>query len=194
MDHPRCRFKRSPLVQAKLSILNPCILLEPFTSKLSQKTYDSISQFISNNMKIHRCALGLTVGALLLSQIATTAMAHSAKILNSSSDSFQTALKQEDPVYVTDRQFTKGEWSFKIIQAGSDLKYQGSSLLRGKDIIVNQVKRTKEKGRLIYTWRTGASTFYVVSWRPSDPTFARLKVIKAGRVVVDNLLSEETPP
>ncbi len=146
-------------------------------------------------MKIHRCTLGLAFGALLFSQVATMATAYSAQAPNDSSPNlFQIALKQDEPVYVTDRQFTKGEWSFKIIQAGSDLKYQGSSLLRGKDIIVNQVKRTKEKGRLIYTWRTGPSTFYVVSWRPSDPTFARLKVVKSGRVVVDNLLSEETSP
>jgi hypothetical protein len=144
-------------------------------------------------MKTHHCILGLAVGVLLLSQIATMPMAHSAQILSNSPNLFQTALKQEEPVYVTDRQFTKGEWSFKVIQAGSDLKYQGSSLLRGRDIIVNQVKRTKEKDRLIYTWRTGPATFYVVSWRPSDPTFARLKVIKSGHVVVDNLLSEETP-
>jgi hypothetical protein len=143
-------------------------------------------------MKIHRYGLGFAFGALLIGQVATTATAYSTEIFTS--NSLQIALKQDEPVYVTDRQFTKGEWSFKVIQAGSDLKYQGSSLLRGKDIIVNQVKRTKEKGRLIYTWRTGSSTFYVVSWRPSDPTFARLKIIKSGRVVVDNLLSEETQP
>jgi hypothetical protein len=143
-------------------------------------------------MKLYRYGLGLAFGTLLLSQGVTMSAANST--LANSPDSFQTALKQEEPVYVTDRQFTKDEWSFKVIQAGSDLKYQGSSLLRGKDIIVNQVKRSKEKGRLIYTWRTGPSTFYVVSWRPSDPTFARLKVIKSSRVVVDNLLSEETSP
>jgi hypothetical protein len=143
-------------------------------------------------MKNYHYGLGLAFGALLIVQAATMATAHS--VAKPMSKSFQTALKQDEPVYVTDRQFTKDEWSFKVIQAGSDLKYQGSSLLRGKDIIVNQVKRSKEKGRLIYTWRTGPSTFYVVSWRPSDPTFARLKVIKSSRVVVDNLLSEETSP
>jgi hypothetical protein len=145
-------------------------------------------------MNIHRGALGLAFGALLINQIATMAIAHSTQKATNSPETLQTALNQEEPVYVTDRQFTKSEWSFKIIQAGSDLKYQGSSLLRGKDIIVNRVKRTKEKGRLTYTWQTGSSTFYVVSWRPSDPTFARLKVIKSGQVVVDNLLSEETQP
>jgi hypothetical protein len=143
-------------------------------------------------MKIHRYGLSLAFGALLIGQVTTMATAYSTEALTS--NSLQIALKQDEPLYVTDRQFTKDEWSFKVIQAGSDLKYQGSSLLRGKDIIVNQVKRTKEKGRLIYTWRTGPSTFYVVSWRPSDPTFARLKIIKSGRVVVDNLLSEETQP
>jgi hypothetical protein len=143
-------------------------------------------------MKIYRYGLGISLAALLLSS--EISMANATAILSKSPNSFQTVLKQDRPVYVTDRQFTKGEWSFKVIQAGSDLKYQGSSLLRGKDIIVNQVKRAKEKGRLTYTWRTGPSTFYVVSWRPSDPTFARLKVIKSGRVVVDNLLSEETQP
>lgn len=145
-------------------------------------------------MKIHRYGLGLAFGTLLLSQSISISAANSVRSIVGSADSGQIALKQDDPVYVTDRQFTKDEWSFKVIQAGSDLKYQGSSLLRGKDIIVNQVKRAKEKDRLIYTWRTGPSTFYVVSWRPSDPTFARLKVIKSGRVVVDNLLSEETSP
>ncbi len=144
-------------------------------------------------MKIYRYALGLAFGTLLLSQSVDMAAANSTQPANSP-ESLQVALKQEEPVYVTDRQFTKNEWSFTIIQAGSDLKYKGSSLIRGKDIIVNQVKRTKEKGRLIYTWKTGPATFYVVSWRPSDPTFARLKIIKSGNVVVDNLLSEEAQP
>jgi hypothetical protein len=145
-------------------------------------------------MKTCRYVLALTFGTLLLSQNTTMAAENVAPSFANSPRSFQIVLKQDEPIYVTDRQFTKGEWSFQIIQAGSDLKYQGSSLLRGKDIIVNQVKRTKEKGRLIYTWRTGPSTFYVVSWRPSDPAFARLKIIKSGRVVVDNLLSEEIQP
>jgi hypothetical protein len=142
-------------------------------------------------MKNYRYGLGLAFGALLIVQVATMATAHSvAKPMN---ESFQTALKQDEPVYVTDRQFTKGEWAFKVIQAGSDLKYQGSSLIRGKDISVNRVKRTKSNGRLLYTWQTGSSTFYTVSWQPSDPTFARLRIIKAGKTLVNELLQEEQP-
>jgi hypothetical protein len=142
-------------------------------------------------MKIHRYGLGLAFGALLIGQVATIATAHSTATLTSKS--LQIALKQNEPVYVTDRLFTKGEWSFKVNQAGSDLKYQGSSLIRGKDIIVNRVKRTKSNNRLMYTWQTGSSTFYVVSWQPSDPTFARLKIIKAGKTLVNELLQEEQP-
>ena len=142
-------------------------------------------------MKIHRCGLGIAFGALLIGQVATIATAHSTSTLTT--NSLQIALKQDEPVYVTDRQFTKGEWSFRVNQAGSDLKYQGSSLIRGKDIIVNRVKRTKANGRLIYTWQTGRSTFYVVSWQPSDPTFARLKIIKSGNTLVNELLREEEP-
>ncbi len=143
-------------------------------------------------MKIYHYGLGLTFGALLIGQVTTMATAHSLATLTSKS--LQIALKQDEPVYVTDRQFTKNEWSFRINQAGSDLKYQGSSLIRGKDILVNQVKRTKSKGRLVYTWQTGSSTFYMVSWQPSDPTFARLKIIKAGRILVNELLQEEKQP
>jgi hypothetical protein len=142
-------------------------------------------------MKIHHYGLGLALGAFLIGQVATVATARStAKI---TSKSFLTALQQDEPVYVTDRQFTKNEWSFRVNQAGSDLKYQGSSLIRGKDISVNRVKRTKANGRLIYTWQTGSSTFYMVSWKPSDPTFARLKIIKAGNTLVNELLQEEQP-
>lgn len=143
-------------------------------------------------MKIYRYGLGLSLVALLLSSEISTA--NSTPILSKSPNSFQTALKQDEPVYVTDRQFTKGEWSFKVIQAGSDLKYQGSSLIRGKDIIVNRVRRSKSNSRLTYTWQTGSSTFYVVSWQPSDPTFARLKIIKAGKILVNELLQEEEQP
>jgi hypothetical protein len=142
-------------------------------------------------MKIHRYGLGLAFGALLIGQVATIAMAYSTPTLTSKS--LQIALNQNEPVYVTDRQFTKGEWSFRVNQAGSDLKYQGSSLIRGKDIIVNRVKRTKSNNRLMYTWQTGSSTFYVVSWQPSDPSFARLKIIKAGKTLVNELLQEEQP-
>jgi hypothetical protein len=142
-------------------------------------------------MKLYRYGWVLAFGTLLLSQGVTMAAANST--LGNSPDSFQTTLKQEEPVYVTDRQFTKGEWAFKVIQAGSDLKYQGSSLIRGKDISVNRVKRTKSNGRLSYTWQTGSSTFYVVSWQPSDPTFARLRIIKAGKTLVNELLQEEQP-
>ncbi len=142
-------------------------------------------------MKIHRYGLGLAFGALLIGQVATIATAHSTPTLTSKS--LQIALKQNEPVYVTDRQFTKNEWSFRVNQAGSDLKYQGSSLIRGKDIIVNRVKRTKSNNRLMYTWQTGSSTFYVVSWQPSDPSFARLKIIKAGKILVNELLQEEQP-
>jgi hypothetical protein len=144
-------------------------------------------------MKIHCYGLGLVFGTLLLSQSINIAAANSARSIVNSADSGQIALKQDEPVYVTDRQFTRGEWSFKIIQAGSDLKYQGSSLIRGKDLSVNRVKRTKSNGRLIYTWQTGSSTFYVVSWQPSDPTFARLRIIKAGKTLVNELLQEEEP-
>jgi hypothetical protein len=146
-------------------------------------------------MKNHRYGLGLAFGTFLLSQGLTMAAANSAQtqsLLNSPA-SLQIALKQEEPVYVTDRLFTKGEWAFKVIQAGSDLKYQGSSLIRGKDISVNRVKRTKSNGRLLYTWQTGSSTFYVVNWQPSDPSFARLRIIKAGKTLVNELLQEEQP-
>jgi hypothetical protein len=142
-------------------------------------------------MKIHRYSLGLAFGALLIGQVTTMATAYSTEALTS--NSLQIALKQDEPVYVTDRLFTKGEWAIKVIQAGSDLKYQGSSLIRGKDISVNRVKRTKSNGRLLYTWQTGSSTFYVVSWQPSDPTFARLRIIKAGKTLVNELLQEEQP-
>jgi hypothetical protein len=144
-------------------------------------------------MKFYRYGWGLALGTLLLSQGLTMAAANSTQPLANLPDSFQIALKQEEPVYVTDRLFTKGEWAFKVIQAGSDLKYQGSSLIRGKDISVNRVKRTKSNGRLLYTWQTGSSTFYVVSWQPSDPTFARLRIIKAGKTLVNELLQEEQP-
>ena len=145
-------------------------------------------------MKFYRYGWGLALGTLLLSQGVTMATANSPQPLASSSNLRQIALKQDDtPVYVTERQFTKGEWSFQVIQAGSDLKYQGSSLIRGKDISVNRVKRTKSNGRLIYTWQTGSSTFYIVSWQPSDPSFARLKIIKSGNILVNQLLSEEQP-
>ncbi len=140
-------------------------------------------------MRIYRYALGLFGAALLLGQC--VARANATPSFTNSSDSLQIALKQDEPIYVTGRQFTRGEWSFRVNQAGSDLKYQGSSLIRGKDIIVNRVKRTKANGRLIYTWQTGQSTFYVVSWQPSDPTFARLKIIKSGNTVVNELLQEE---
>jgi hypothetical protein len=143
-------------------------------------------------MKIYHYGLGLTFAALLIGQVATMATAHSMAAITNKS--LQIALEQDETVYVTDRQFTKNEWSFRINQAGSDLKYQGSSLIRGKDIIVNRVKRTKSKGRLIYTWQTGSSTFYTVSWQPSDPTFARLKIIKAGKTLVNELLQEEEQP
>ena len=96
-------------------------------------------------------------------------------------------------MYVTERQFSNGEWSFQVIQDGSDLKYQGSSLIRGKDISVNRVKRTKGNGRLTYTWQTGSSTFYIVSWQPSDPNFARLKIVKSGNVLVNKILQEDQP-
>jgi hypothetical protein len=142
-------------------------------------------------MKINRYGLGLSLGTLLLSQAITITTTNPAQALTSSPYSPQIALNQEQPIYVTDRQFTKGEWSFRVNQAGSDLEYQGSSLIRGKDITVNQVKRTKERDRLIYTWRTAKSTFYVVSWKESDPTFARLRIIKSGRVVVNELAEEQ---
>jgi hypothetical protein len=144
-------------------------------------------------MKLYRYGWGLALGTLLLSQGVTMATANSTQPLADLPDSLQIALKQDEPVYVTDRQFTKNEWSFKVIQAGSDLKYQGSSLIRGKDISVNRVKRTKNNGRLLYTWQTGSSTFYTVSWQPSDPTFARLRIIKAGKTLVNELLQEEQP-
>jgi hypothetical protein len=144
-------------------------------------------------MKLYRYGWGLALGTLLLSQGLTMAAANSTQPLANLQDSFQIALKQEEPVYVTDRLFTKGEWAIKVIQAGSDLKYQGSSLIRGKDISVNRVKRAKSNGRLLYTWQTGSSTFYVVSWQPSDPTFARLRIIKAGKTLVNELLQEEQP-
>jgi hypothetical protein len=144
-------------------------------------------------MKLYRYGWGLALGTLLLSQGVTMATANSTQPLADLPDSLQIALKQEEPVYVTDRQFTKNEWSFKVIQAGSDLKYQGSSLIRGKDISVNRVKRTKNNGRLLYTWQTGSSTFYTVSWQPSDPSFARLRIIKAGKTLVNELLQEEQP-
>jgi hypothetical protein len=144
-------------------------------------------------MKFYRYGWGLALGTLLLSQGVTMAVANSTQPIANLPDSFQIALKQEEPVYVTDRLFTKGEWAFKVIQAGSDLKYQGSSLIRGKDISVNRVKRTKSNGRLLYTWQTGSSTFYAVSWQPSDPSFARLRIIKAGKTLVNELLQEEQP-
>ncbi len=141
-------------------------------------------------MKIHRYGLGLAFSTLLLSQNIGIAAATPSI---SSLDAAQVALKQDEPIYVIDRQFTKGEWSFRVIQAGSDLKYRGSSLIRGKDLSVNRVKRSKSNNRLTYTWQTGSSTFYVVSWQPSDPTFARLKIIKAGKTLVNELLQEEQP-
>jgi hypothetical protein len=144
-------------------------------------------------MKLYRYGWGLALGTLLISQGVTMAAANSTQPLANLPDSFQIALKQEEPVYVTDRLFTKGEWALKVIQAGSDLKYQGSSLIRGKDISVNRVKRTKSNGRLLYTWQTGSSTFYVISWQPSDPSFARLRIIKAGKTLVNELLQEEQP-
>jgi hypothetical protein len=144
-------------------------------------------------MKLYRYGWGLALGTFLLSQGVIMAAANSTQPLANLPNSLQIALKQEEPVYVTDRLFTKGEWAIKVIQAGSDLKYQGSSLIRGKDISVNRVKRTKSNGRLLYTWQTGSSTFYVVSWQPSDPTFARLRIIKAGKTLVNELLQEEQP-
>jgi hypothetical protein len=144
-------------------------------------------------MKLYRYGWVLALGTLLLSQGVTMAVSNSTQPLANLPKSLQIALKQEEPMYVTDRLFTKGEWAIKVIQAGSDLKYQGSSLIRGKDISVNRVKRTKSNGRLLYTWQTGSSTFYVVSWQPSDPTFARLRIIKAGKTLVNELLQEEQP-
>jgi hypothetical protein len=143
-------------------------------------------------MKTYHYSLGVFLAALLFgSEIAIAA--DPASILPRSPNSFQVTLKQDEPVYVTDRQFVRGEWSFRVNQAGSDLKYQGSSLIRGRDIIVNRVKRTKGNGRLIYTWQTGPATFYVVNWQPTDPTFARLKIIKSGNTLVNELLQEEQP-
>jgi hypothetical protein len=142
-------------------------------------------------MKVYRYGWGFTLVTLLVSQFVTIAAANSPQPLATVPDFRQTALKQTEAVYITDRQFTKGEWSFRVLQAGSDLKYQGSSLIRGKDISVNRVKRTKSQGRLTYTWQPGSSTFYIISWQPADPTFARLKIVKAGNTLVNELLEEE---
>jgi hypothetical protein len=141
-----------------------------------------------DNMKIHHYCSGLLIGILLLGQGATVTTANTLSPIQQLPKNF---ISQSQNIFVTDYIFGDGEWAVRVSQNGRDLKYEGKNYRTGNGIRVNRgVIRSQSGTRKIYTWKVD-SISYIVIWNPLDPTFARLQVVNAGKLVLNRLLTAQ---
>lgn len=84
--------------------------------------------------------------------------------------------------------FVSNDWEVSISRDGNGYIYSGKKT--GKQgITVVGGRLTKSGGKHFYKWNN-AGTVYQVTWRPTDPNFARVQAFdRSGREVFNNLMS-----
>ncbi|HLP90450.1 MAG TPA: hypothetical protein VK184_17925 [Nostocaceae cyanobacterium] len=88
-------------------------------------------------------------------------------------------------------QFVDKDWRISLTVVDNDYTFYAQSRHVGDnrfdDLSLTGAIASGTKQRQIYTWNNNG-TKYIVSWRPSDPRFIRVRVIRPnGRVIINKL-------
>jgi hypothetical protein len=85
--------------------------------------------------------------------------------------------------------YANSDWSVTVERSRGSYSYTGIDQHSGKTITLYGCRVSRSYDRVVYRWRN-KGTVYQVSWRPSDPDFARLQVYSPhGRELVNTLLT-----
>jgi hypothetical protein len=85
--------------------------------------------------------------------------------------------------------YGNSDWSVTVARSRGNYSYTGINQQTGKSITLYGCQVSRSYDRVVYRWRN-KGTVYQISWRPSDPDFARLQVYSpGGRELVNTLLT-----
>jgi RecG-like helicase len=83
--------------------------------------------------------------------------------------------------------FNAHPWHFKISKEGNSYIYSGKNIETNRGIDLAGGKMLRSQGKQIYKWSNG--TIYQVTWRATDPMYARLQVFdRQGKEVLNKLM------
>ncbi|WP_254449414.1 hypothetical protein [Anabaena sp. UHCC 0253] len=85
-------------------------------------------------------------------------------------------------------EFRDKDWSVTLSFGNNVYYYYGENLNNNSNINLSGAVASGNKQRQVYTWNNNGLK-YQVTWRPSDPNFIRVEVIRPnGKVILNRLL------
>jgi hypothetical protein len=84
--------------------------------------------------------------------------------------------------------FNAHPWEIKIFKDGDSYIYSGKNIDTKTGISLANGRLTKSQGKHFYKWRN-SGTIYQVTWRATDPLYARLQVFdRQGKEILNKLM------
>ncbi|TAF08726.1 MAG: hypothetical protein EAZ77_06520 [Nostocales cyanobacterium] len=89
-------------------------------------------------------------------------------------------------------EFSDKEWNVSLSFSNNVYYYYGENRKSNNNISLSGAVASGNKQRQVYTWNNNGLK-YQVTWRPSDPNFIRVEVIKPnGKVILNRVLKKAT--